>query len=39
MKSQCFACDPTLYERVFEPKYTAKYPGWLPARPPEKEFK
>jgi hypothetical protein len=39
IKSQCFACDPTLFERVFEPKYTAKYPGWLPKRPPDKEFK
>jgi hypothetical protein len=38
IKSQCFACDPTLYDRVFEPKYVAKY-GKKPKRPPEKEFK
>jgi hypothetical protein len=37
VKSQCFKCDPTLYERVFEPKYVAKY-GKKPPRPPEKEF-
>jgi hypothetical protein len=38
VKSQCFKCDPTLYERVFEPKYMAKYDGKKPPRPPEKEF-
>jgi hypothetical protein len=37
LKSQCFKCDPTLYERVFEPMYVAKY-GKQPKRPPEKEF-
>jgi hypothetical protein len=37
LKSQCFKCDPTLYERVFEPKYVAKF-GKKPPRPPDKEF-
>jgi hypothetical protein len=37
LKSQCFKCDPTLYEKVFEPKYVAKY-GKKPPRPPESEF-
>src|SRR5262245_2589708 len=36
-QSQCFKCDPTLYEKVFEPKYVAKY-GKKPERPPEDEF-
>ena len=39
LKSQCFKCDPTLYERVFEPMYMEKYNGKKPERPPEKEFK
>jgi hypothetical protein len=37
LKSQCFKCDPTLYEKEFEPMYVAKY-GKKPKRPPEKEF-
>ena len=37
-QSQCFICDPTLYEKVFEPKYVAKY-NKKPERPDEDEFK
>ncbi len=37
LKSQCFKCDPGLYEREFEPMYVAKY-GKKPERPPETEF-
>jgi hypothetical protein len=37
LKSQCFKCDPSLYEKVFEPMYVAKY-GKKPERPPETEF-
>jgi hypothetical protein len=37
LRSQCFKCDPSLYEKVFEPMYVAKY-GNKPERPPEKEF-
>jgi hypothetical protein len=37
LKSQCFKCDPSLYEKVFEPMYVAHY-GKKPERPPEKEF-
>jgi hypothetical protein len=37
LKSQCFKCDPSLYEKVFEPKYIEHY-GKKPPRPPEKEF-
>lgn len=36
-KSQCFKCDPSLYEG-FEKMYVAKY-NKKPERPPEKEFK
>lgn len=36
-KSQCFKCDPSLYEKVFEPKYVAKY-GKKPERPDKEEF-
>ncbi|MBI2806347.1 MAG: hypothetical protein HYX68_15315 [Planctomycetes bacterium] len=36
-KSQCFKCDPKLYEK-FEAMYQAKY-GKKPPRPPEEEFK
>jgi hypothetical protein len=38
LQSQCFLCDPALYEKVFEPMYVAKY-GKKPPRPPETEFK
>jgi hypothetical protein len=37
LKSQCFKCDPALYEKDFEPLYVAKY-GKKPERPPETEF-
>lgn len=37
-KSQCFKCDPSLYEKVFEPKYVARY-GKKPERPDEDQFK
>jgi hypothetical protein len=35
-QSQCFKCDPKLYE-TFEAKYAARY-GKKPPRPPAKEF-
>jgi hypothetical protein len=38
LKSQCFKCDPTLYERIFEPKYVEKFGGKKPTRPPASEF-
>jgi hypothetical protein len=37
LKSQCFKCDPSLYEKEFEPQYVNKY-GKKPPRPPESEF-
>jgi len=37
LQSQCFKCDPSLYEKVFEPMYVAKY-GKKPERPAETEF-
>ena len=36
-KSQCFKCDPSLWEKNFVPLYEAKY-GKKPPRPPESEF-
>ena len=36
-QSQCFKCDPKLYEK-YEAQYEAKY-GKKPPRPPEDEFK
>src|SRR5262249_11807949 len=36
-QSQCFKCDPSLYEKVFVPKHVAKT-GKMPERPPEAEF-
>jgi hypothetical protein len=36
-QSQCFKCDPSLYEKVFVPMYVAKT-GKKPERPPETEF-
>jgi hypothetical protein len=36
-QSQCFKCDPSLYEKVFVPKYVAKM-GKMPERPLEAEF-
>ena len=36
-QSQCFKCDPSLYEKVFVPMYVAKA-GKKPERPPEAEF-
>jgi hypothetical protein len=36
-QSQCFKCDPSLYEKVFVPIYVAKT-GKKPERPPETEF-
>src|SRR5262249_22306162 len=36
-QSQCFKCDPSLYEKVFVPKHVAKM-GKTPERPPEAEF-
>ncbi|HWY85522.1 MAG TPA: hypothetical protein VNX28_02295 [Gemmataceae bacterium] len=36
-QSQCFKCDPSLYEKVFVPIHVAKT-GKKPERPPETEF-
>jgi hypothetical protein len=36
-QSQCFKCDPSLYEKVFVPMHVAKT-GKKPERPPESEF-
>jgi hypothetical protein len=36
-RSQCFKCDPALYEK-YAAKYRARYNGKEPPRPPESEF-
>ena len=36
-RSQCFKCEPSLWEKNFVPLYEVKY-GKKPPRPPESEF-